>query len=228
MLQLTHELRSPLASVQHSLEMILQGYTKTDAELHEQMLILAQDRTKTMLERVNDFLRLGAVTYAKTERKPHPVSLLDVLERLAPEIRVRARWEAVNLHFDVPDSLPLVTATDEDLEHLLSNLVNNAIKYTHPGGSVTVSLKNENGNVVGIVADTGIGIASEELEHIFDEFYRTESARDKAQGTGLGLSIVKRVVDLYNGHIHVESELGHGSRFIFTFPAAEAAKETGQ
>ena len=227
MLQLTHELRSPLAAVQNSLEMILQGYTKNDPKLYDEMLTLAQDRTKVMLARVNDFLRLGAVKYAEIERKPRQVQLLDVLERLSPEMRVRARWEAVNLHLDVPDSLPPVIATHEDLEHLLSNLVNNAIKYTHPGGTVTVSLQEKDGNVVGIVEDTGIGIAPDEVEHIFDEFYRTDSARTKAHGTGLGLSIVKRVIDLYDGHIHVESKEGQGSKFIFAFPAVQT-QEAGQ
>ena len=142
-------------------------------------------------------------------------------------MRVRARWEAVNLHLDVPDSLPFVIATNEDLEHLLSNLVNNAIKYTHPGGTITVSFKEKDGNVVGIVEDTGIGIAPDEVDHIFDEFYRADSAKTKAHGTGLGLSIVKRVIELYDGHIHVESKEGQGSKFIFAFPAVQT-QETGQ
>jgi signal transduction histidine kinase len=71
-----------------------------------------------------------------------------------------------------------VTATDEDMEHLLSNLINNAIKYTNPGGRVTISLKEEDGKVVGAVEDTGIGIAPDELPRVFDEFYRAESAKD--------------------------------------------------
>ena len=228
MMQLAHELRSPLAAVQHSLEMILQGYAKSNPDLHDEMLSMAQSRTVVMLERVNDFLRLGAVKYAEIEREKQPVQLIDVINRLAPEMRVRARWVAVDLHLDIPDSLPLIRASNEDIEHLVSNLVNNAIKYTEPGGSVTVALKAEDESVIGVVEDTGIGIAPQDLPRIFQEFYRAEGAKSKAQGTGLGLSIAKRVVDLYGGQIDVESEPGQGSRFTFRFPALGKTKEIAQ
>jgi signal transduction histidine kinase len=225
MIQLAHELRSPLAAVQSSLEMILQGYTRNDPALHDEMLTIAQRRAAVMLERVNDFLRLGSVWFAEIERRPHPVQVADVMRALAPEMHVRARWVAVDLQIDVPDALPLISATNEEIEHLLTSLVNNAIKYTDPGGKVRVSLKEEDGNVVGIVRDTGIGIPAEEMPLIFQEFYRTEAAKERTQGTGLGLSIVKRVLDLYGGRIDVESEPGKGSIFTFTLPAIKEAKE---
>jgi signal transduction histidine kinase len=187
MLKLAHELRSPLAAVQNSLDMLLQGYGKANPELQDEMLNLARGRAEGMMARVNDFLRLGAVQHAELEKKAHPVQLLDVLWRLAPEMRVRARWRAIDLRIDTPDSLPLVVATDDDLEHLLSNLANNAIKYTEPGGTVTISLKEEDHGIVGVVKDTGIGIAPEDLSRIFDEFYRSERAKGMdAHGTGLG------------------------------------------
>jgi coenzyme F420 hydrogenase subunit beta len=225
MLKLAHEQRSPLAAIQNALDMLLQGYAVHDPALHNEMLGLARERASTMLERVNDFLRLGSVRHAEIERKVQAVQLLDILERLTPEKRVRARWKAVEFRADVPESLPTVTATYEDMEHLLSNLINNAIKYTEPGGRVTVSLREENGSVVGVVADTGVGISSKDLPKIFDEFYRADSARDKAHGTGLGLAIVKRVVDLYGGHLDVQSEPGKGSQFTFTFPRGGITEE---
>lgn len=226
MLKLAHEQRSPLAAIQNALDMLLQGYTANDPKLQDEMLSLARDRAATMLERINDFLRLGAVQHAEIEREVQPVQLLDVLGRLIPEKRVQARWRSVDLCVDVPDSLPSVIATYEDMEHLLSNLINNAIKYTNPGGKVTVSLKDDNGNVVGVVEDTGIGIAPEDLPKIFDEFYRAASAKGMhVNGTGLGLTIVKRVVDLYGGQLDVESEPGKGSRFRFVFPKEAFTRE---
>jgi len=219
MLKLAHEQRSPLAAIQNALDMLLQGYAGDDPQLQNEMLSLARDRAATMLERVNDFLRLGSVRHAEIERKVRPVQLLDVVDQLVPEKRVQAGWRAVDLRVDVPDSLPAVTATTEDMEHLLSNLINNAIKYTNPGGRVTVSLKEDDGTIVGAVEDTGIGISPDDLPRIFDEFYRSESAKDMdAHGSGLGLSIVKRVVDLYGGQLDVESEVGKGSKFTFVFP----------
>jgi two-component system phosphate regulon sensor histidine kinase PhoR len=189
------------------------------------MLSIAQQRAIAMLERVNDFLRLGAVRYAEIERRPHPVRVDEVMRELASEMSVRARWVAVDLHLDLPDALPKISATHEDIEHLLSNLINNAIKYTDPGGRVIVSMWEQNGDVVGAVQDTGVGIAAGEIPRIFDEFYRTDAAKNRTQGTGLGLSIVKRVLDLYGGRIHVDSELGKGSTFTFSFPAIGAARE---
>ena len=227
MLQLAHELRSPLASIQNSLDVLLQGYAEHNIELQNEMLALARDRTETMLGRVNDFLRLGAVRHAEIERKAQPVQLLEVLSGLVREMRVRARWRAVELHLDVPDSLPPVIATEEDMEHLLSNLINNAIKYTNPGGKVTVSLAEDERGLVGSVRDTGIGISPEDTRRIFDEFYRAKNARDMdSYGTGLGLSIARRVVDLYGGQLNVESELGKGSKFTFILPKAEG--QSGQ
>jgi coenzyme F420 hydrogenase subunit beta len=226
MLKLAHEQRSPLAAIQNALDMLLQGYAANNPQLQEEMVSLARDRAATMLDRVNDFLRLGSVRQAEIERKVQPVQLLDVLRRMEAEKCVRARWRAVDLRVDVPDSLPPVTATYEDMEHLLSNLINNAIKYTNPGGKVTVSLKEEDGKIVGAVEDTGIGISPDDLPRIFDEFYRAESARGMdAQGTGLGLAIVKRVVDLYDGQLDVESELGKGSKFTFSFPKETLVRE---
>jgi signal transduction histidine kinase len=144
---------------------------------------------------------------------------------LAPEMSVRARWAAVDLQIDLPDALPPIAATTEDIEHLLSNLINNAVKYTDPGGRIDVSMWEQDGDVVGAVQDTGIGIAADEIPRIFDEFYRTDAAKDRTQGTGLGLSIVKRVLDLYGGRIHVESEPGKGSTFTFSFPAIGRVRE---
>lgn len=221
-LQLAHELRSPLASVLQSLDMVLQGYTATNPKLHDETLGHARDRAAGMLAQVNDFLRLGAVRQEALLRKLQPIQLLDVIKGLANEMRFKARWRAVELHLDLPDALPAVGATYEDMEHLLANLVNNGIKYTPAGGHVTVSLRQMAEGVVGTVRDTGIGIANEDLPRVFDEFYRADNARAMdSQGTGLGLAIAKRVVERCGGWIKVESRLGEGSCFTFYLPRAQ-------
>jgi len=226
MLQLAHELRSPLAAVQNALDFLLQGYATSSPELQDQMLGVARDRTIAMLSRVNDFMRLGAVQRAEIDRKLEPVQLLDVLQGIGLEMRIRAKWRAVELDLNLPDSLPLVRGTHEDMEHLLSNLISNAMKYTKPGGRVTVLLQAKEDTVIGTVSDTGIGIPAEDLPRIFDEFYRAKEAKDMdAHGTGLGLAIVKRIVNLYDGELHVESELGKGSTFTFLFPRLELPSE---
>jgi two-component system phosphate regulon sensor histidine kinase PhoR len=228
MLQLAHEQRSPLAAIQNALDMLLDGYAAHDPGLQNEMLGLARDRASTTLARINNLLRLGSVQHAQLGEKTQRVQLLDVLRALTPEKRIQARWKAVELHIAVPDSLPAVTGTYEGMEHLLSNLVDNAIKYTRPGGKVTITLKEQDGEVVGSVKDTGVGISPEDLPRIFDEFYRAENAKSMAQGTGLGLSIVKQVVDRNGGRLDVESKLGVGSEFTFTFPVARSPKKVSE
>ena len=225
MLQLAHELRSPLSAAQSALDMLLQGYATTSLELQNEMLILARDRVETMLTRINDFLRLGAVRREEGDSALQRVRLTQILSRLAPEMRVRARWKAVEIEFDVPESVPPVRGTVDDMEYLLSNLISNAVKYTNPGGVISVSLQERAEGVIGAVSDTGIGIPPEDLPHIFDEFYRAQQAKDMdSHGSGLGLSIVKRVVERYGGQLTVESKLGKGSTFAFVFPKLEATE----
>jgi len=229
MLQLAHEMRSPLASMQGSLDMLLQGYAATNPELQNELLSLARDRAGALLTRVNDFMRLGAIRHAEIERQAQPVQVLDVVHRLAPEMRVRATWRAIDLQLDLPDALPTVTATEEEVEQVFSNLIGNAIKYTKPGGRVTLTLTEDECGVAGIVEDTGIGIAQEDLDKVFQEFYRAKTARDMdAYGTGLGLAIVKRIVELHGGQIRVDSEIGKGSRFTVVFPRSRAENGVGE
>ncbi|MBM3188126.1 MAG: hypothetical protein FJZ90_05320, partial [Chloroflexi bacterium] len=157
------------------------------------------------------------------------VQVLDVVHRLAPEMRVRATWRAIDLQLHLPNALPTVTATEEEVEQVFSNLIGNAIKYTKPGGRVTLTLTEDECGVVGIVEDTGIGIAQEDLDKVFQEFYRAKTARDMdAYGTGLGLAIVKRIVELHGGQIRVDSEIGKGSRFTVVFPRSRAENGVGE
>jgi len=218
-LLVAHELRAPIASIQNSLDVLLQGYAAVATFVHEEMLRLARDRARALLELVNDLLHLGGIRHAEMEKEAPPVQLVDTLWRVVPEMRIKATLRGVDLRLDVLDSLSPIAGTDEDMEQLLSNLIDNAIKYTDPEGTVTVSLKEEADCVIGEVADTGIGIAPQDVSRIFEEFYRAANAKEvEPYGTGLGLPIVKHVVELYGGQLKVESELRKGSRFIFTFP----------
>ena len=222
MLQVAHELRAPIASIQNSLDVILQGYATGTTPLSDEILRLARDRAGALLALVNDLLHLGGIRQAELEKEVRSVQLVDILWRVVPEMRIKATLRGLDLRLDVPDTLPLIGATDEHMARLLSNLIDNAIKYTDPGGRVAISLKEEDLCVVGEVEDTGIGIAPQDMSRIFEEFYRAENAKEvEPYGTGLGLPIVKRVVELYGGQLHVESELGKGSKFTFTFPKAE-------
>jgi signal transduction histidine kinase len=121
-----------------------------------------------------------------------------------------------------------VLATPESLDRVFNNLVSNAVKYTPPDGRVTVSLVCMEEEASVTIADTGIGITSEAMEHLFEEFYRAPNAKEmEREGTGLGLTIVKDTVTRLGGHISVDSKPGGGSRFTVTLPIYEESAEAG-
>jgi two-component system phosphate regulon sensor histidine kinase PhoR len=138
-----------------------------------------------------------------------------VVERLRP----RADQKQIDCQIKQTDTLPPIMADADQFRRALVNLVENAINYTPPNGTITVSAGRANEDVFVEVQDTGMGIAAEDLPRIFERFYRTPAARTaENKGTGLGLAIVKKIIDMHNGTIEVTSELGHGTIFRIRLP----------
>lgn len=225
MLTVAHELRAPVAAIQGYLRLILDGYA--DPQKQHEVLERSVQRASELLALIEDLLLLARVKDAAPAEKRTLVPVGDVLKQAADLLQVEAAKK--NLAFSVQaDANPAVWATRDHIRQLWTNLISNAIRYTPEGGQVSVSLTVRGDVVEGVVEDTGIGIAQEDLPRIFDEFYRTRTAKEMVSGgTGLGLPIVKRIVETYGGSIRVESEVGKGSRFTFTLPLhAEAQSET--
>ena len=152
-----------------------------------------------------------------------PVDTAAVMEEVYALLRGEAEKKEQTVDIDVAPELPPVSANEDHLKAIWTNLISNAIKYTPDGGRIRISIERNSDQrfVVGTVQDTGIGIDTDSLPHIFDEFFRTDKAKEvSARGTGLGLSITKRLVETYGGHIDVRSELGKGSTFSFALLVA--------
>ncbi len=216
MLTVAHELRAPVAAIQGYLRLILDGYADPDKQ--REMLERSDQRASELLALIEDLLALARVKDAAPEEKRVPVPVGDVLKQVADLLQVEAAKKRIAFSVRA-EANPTVLATRDHIRQLWTNLISNAIRYTPEGGSVSVSLAVRDGMVEGVVEDTGIGIAAEDLPRIFDEFYRTRTAKEMVSGgTGLGLPIVKRIVETYGGNISVESEVGKGSRFTFRLP----------
>jgi len=216
MLTVAHELRAPVAAIQGYLRLILDGYADPDKQ--REMLERSDQRASELLALIEDLLALARVKDAAPEEKRAPVPVGDVLKQVADLFQVEAAKKRIAFSVRA-DANPTVLATRDHIRQLWTNLISNAIRYTPEGGSVSVALTVRGDKMEGSVEDTGIGIAEEDLPRIFDEFYRTRTAKEMVSGgTGLGLPIVKRIVETYGGEIHVESEVGKGSRFTFTLP----------
>ena len=146
---------------------------------------------------------------------------VDINEVLTDAIARAATSSNVDFKPDLDPRLPIVTGDRDRLVQVVSNLVNNAVKYSPEGGMVTLTSRAEGGYALITVADTGLGIPPDEIPHVFERFRRVRSgAAQSIAGTGLGLTIVKQIVEMHGGKIWVESAVGHGSAFHFTIPLA--------
>lgn len=211
----SHELRTPLATMQGNLDLLLRGASQDPQMLQESLQALSSEVAR-MSRLVRDLLLLAEAD-AGVQLNLRPVELDTLLLEVYREAQLMGRGKVkVRLgHEDVAQ----VAGDPDRLKQLLLNLVSNAIKYTPEGGTVTLSLHCHPNWVQITVADTGIGIAQEDLPHIFDRFWRVDRARNRsAGGSGLGLSIAKWIAEAHGGCIEVESELGKGTTFEVYLP----------
>ena len=213
----THELRAPVAAIQSYLRLILDGYVPQ--ERFQEIVTKAEQRARDQLDLIGDLLDLARVQEPKDKMPHEPVDIAAILRDVLDLMQARAHDKSLALIADVPADLPQVMANKEHVRQIWTNLISNAVKYTPDGGKVSITLKEENGMVRGAVQDTGIGIAPEDQERIFEDFYRTEAAKAMAHhSTGLGLSIVKGIMARYGGRIWLTSKVGEGSTFFFELP----------
>jgi len=214
----SHDLRSPLS--------IISGYAillpeagelnETQQEFIESIRLSAAKMTTL----IDNLLDLGKIE-ARVGMEMKPCQLATVINEAVASLREQARAKEIVLQLDLPPELPLVQGNQVRLDQVVSNLVGNAIKFTPEGGMVTVSAREEKGEVVVDVKDTGIGIAPEDQAHLFEKFYRVSSEETSdIEGKGLGLAIVKSIVEGHSGRVWVESQPGQGSTFGFALPIA--------
>ena len=222
---MSHELRTPLNAVIGFSEVLLERMFGDINERQEEYLrdILASGRH--LLELLNDILDLSKVEAGAMQLDPAVVSVPDVVEYSLSMVRERAARAGVQLGFEPGPEAGVVMADELRFKQVLLNLLSNAVKFTPEGGSVTVRTGRERNDLVVTVADTGVGIASEDHERIFDSFQQGGRAASRQEGTGLGLTLCKRIVELHGGSMWVTSRPGDGSTFGFRLPASPARPE---
>jgi two-component system, OmpR family, phosphate regulon sensor histidine kinase PhoR len=216
----SHELRTPLAGIIGYADTLLDG-ALDDVANRRKFVDIIRSNAVRLGSIAADLLVLSELESGAESAEPEVVAVRGVLEAALLTVDAEARARDVQLvRGELPDVF--VSGSRFRLEQALLNLLANAIKFNRPGGQVQVSaLDNEDGRVAIVVADTGVGIPSEDLPRIFERFYRVDKARSRqVGGTGLGLSIVKHVVERMNGTVGVESQLGKGTTFRILLPAA--------
>jgi len=217
----SHELRTPLHSIKGFVEIILMGKTGPVTELQEDFLKTVRTQTTSLQRMIDDLLEFSRMDAGRVKLHLSEVSLPVVAQGVVAKLEPLAEDGGLELCLDLPPDLPEIDADRPRLEQVLTNLVENAIKFTPSGGKITVSGVHLGERVRLTVTDTGIGIPPDELEKVFDRFYQVDGSERRAyRGTGLGLSICKHIVERHNGRIWVESDgvAGHGSRFQVELP----------
>ena len=223
---MSHELRTPLNAIlgfSQVLEKRLFG------ELNEKQGEYVEDIHSSgshLLSLINDVLDLSKVEAGQIELEVAPFSLREAVERGVVMVRERASKGGVALAAEVAPEVQVISGDERRIRQILFNLLSNAVKFTPTGGRVDVSAERVDGEIQVAVADTGAGIAVEDLDRIFEEFQQTDAGARQQEGTGLGLALSKRLVELHGGRIWVESQVGVGSRFVFTLPVAASEAVT--
>lgn len=217
----SHELRSPLTAIRANVETLRRG-GETDPAERDETLRIVEREVDRMGRLVDDLLSL-----ARADAGQEPVLARLSLDALLLEVYHQQRPLAGRVRLALGEFEPVEIDGDPDrLKQLLLNLIDNALRHTPPGGTVTLDLLHRGREAVVRVRDTGAGIAPEHLPHIFERFYRIDSARSRAVGgTGLGLAISREIADAHGGRIEVESAVGAGSVFTVVLPAAEPASQ---
>jgi two-component system phosphate regulon sensor histidine kinase PhoR len=178
------------------------------------LLSRVEVRLNFLLDLINDLLALAASKSLEAGKSLEPVRVQPLLHRVIDTYSDDAKNKKVELKCSMIDKALRVQAIEKDLDTVLRNLINNAIKYTPQGGSVHVDVTKDNDHARISVKDTGIGISEEDLPHIGEEFFRAKNATTEGiPGTGLGISIVKQLVERMGGQMNVTSSLGNGSTF---------------
>jgi two-component system, sensor histidine kinase and response regulator len=217
MLLVVHELRNPAGVIKNYLQLMRAGHV--DVEEYDEYLEKLDLRAGQLLSMLDDLLELANLKGRHGLEKPKPVPLARVLEKVIQRLQTQAEGKNLALDVDIRAE-PALLGQEAHFESLWMNLIENAIHYT-PQGQVSVSLFEEGDKVVTTVVDSGLGISTEELARIFQEFYRSEQAKEQVNvGTGLGLPIVNQIVEIYQGTIDVDSAPGKGSTFTVTLPMA--------
>lgn len=227
---ITHELRSPLNSINGYLDLILTGIAGELNEQQRDFLERARAGSEHLYALVEDLLLVSRVDAGQMRLNRELTSIKEIVANALEELELTARDYQITINVDIAEDFPPIYADAVRIQQVVRNLASNALRFTAPGGVVTIvariindeandSSEEQEKSVEIQVRDTGYGIADEHREHIFDRFYQVPvSNAGRLGGQGLGLAIVKMIVELHGGRVTVESAPGQGSTFAFTLP----------
>jgi two-component system sensor histidine kinase BaeS len=215
---IAHELRNPLSIIQGNLEAWLDGVITPASD----QIASVYDETVLLSRLITDLKDLSLAEAGQLKLYQNATELGEFIFAEISSVQNRCQEKQISINAELPDGLPLVLIDKDRIRQVLHNLVDNALRYTPPGGTIRISADYAKpGWVTVSVSDTGAGIASKDLPHVFDHFYKADRSRQRGHGgAGIGLAMVKRVVELHGGTVWVKTRKGKGTTFYFTLPVA--------
>jgi two-component system phosphate regulon sensor histidine kinase PhoR len=213
---ISHEFRTPLAGIKAMVE-TLRGGAVDEKKAARDFLTRIDSEVDRLTQMVAELTEISRIETGKAELKLEPVDLNQLVEEAIAQLSPQAERQKLTVVKELASDLSSVPADRARVRQVIVNLLHNAIKFTGPGGKITVTTQGRGDAVAVDIADTGTGIASDDLPHVFERFYKGDKARSGG-GTGMGLAIAKHVVEAHGGSIRVQSEEGKGSTFSFSLP----------
>ena len=218
----SHDLRSPIASIQGFAETILLKEENLSDDERKKYLEIILQNSENLSKLVNDLFELSKLESNPQMIQPEPVQVAELVQDVADKFQIIAKEKNISINTIYSKSLPLVYADIQMTDRVFQNILDNAIKYCNPNDVVSIELELQTDGVLVKIADTGKGIAEDELPYIFTRYYKGKKT-GKANSTGLGLAIVKKILDLHKTSIEVYSKINQGTRFEFKLPIYQTA-----
>jgi signal transduction histidine kinase len=216
---LSHELKSPLSALQQYFFGLVADLEDKMTDDQKARMERMKGRLDDLLKLIHNWLRVFSVDVNKIKEQFQPVAVPSVITKAVENVLPHSTRKNIEIVTTVAESLPMVSGDAVSLAEVIGNILNNAVKYSKPQTTVRLAAQAAPGEVVIAITDAGVGIAKEDLPHIFGDFYRGKGAAEMEGGCGLGLAISRRIVEAHGGSVSVQSEPGKGSTFTIRLPA---------
>jgi two-component system phosphate regulon sensor histidine kinase PhoR len=215
---ISHELRTPLTSIKAYTATVLRD-PDMDDKTRNDFLAIVDEESNRLAKLIEDLLEISRIESGTIELTQERVDIVPIIDHVSVALKALADKKEIQLETDINgEELPHIQGDASKIESVITNLVNNAIKFTPEQGKVKISAEHQGEELVIRVSDSGIGIPKTDLLKIFDRFYRVYRPGTEIQGTGLGLAIVKQIITMHNGRVEVDSEEGEGTTFTIFLP----------
>ena len=215
----SHELRTPLTSIKGYASLLITGKLGAVPEAVKERLEKINAHSDNLVKMINNLLDIARIESGRAEMKMEKCDITAIIETARDLLTPQMKEKNLQWKTDIGEGIPELALDKHQVERIFINLISNAIKFTPEKGTITVRVRRDPHAATIEVSDTGIGVSKEDLNKLFDEFYRVDNViNQNVKGTGLGLSLVKKIVDAHKGRVWVTSEVNHGTTFHFTLP----------